>query len=223
MCSQKSALHMLAMRDRSGKWPSIHFDRQTCLGNAGYPHGLGLSLGGFEFRVLPRRYSGGDYVVFPYAAVAVPYWFITGATGLLTLMYSGLLHRFRPYLRFSRYSMPFMLATGVVFAWLNVSPATIGPYGVLKDYGFPQTYLLVAVRDGEVLSSFMGNDLGWRQDKVMENLMLAAVAVFSVGFLCEFARHWLRGESKEESGNRPAEPDTQTPHPANREDEAADA
>ena len=27
------------MRDRSSKWPSIHFDRQTYLGNAGYHHG----------------------------------------------------------------------------------------------------------------------------------------------------------------------------------------
>jgi hypothetical protein len=195
-CSQRSALHVLLMRTYSAKWPSVHLHRQTYLDIAdSRPEGVGFRLGGFALRVLPRTYHGGDYAVSPYAGVVVPYWLTTTALALVLLTCSGLARRLKPYLRFSRYAVPFMAVTALAFAWLNLAPAATYHQGVLRQYGFPQIYLQRAMDNGRTLDFFMGYNLGWRQDKVMENLLLAAVAVLAVGLLCELIRHTVRRTS----------------------------
>src|SRR5690606_36075427 len=91
--SYPGTLHLLMERDRSQRPAVLSLKRLTYLGNGGYHHGYGFELLGFAFSLMPHEFDGGDYMVPPYVAFAVPYWFLTVATALLILKYAGWLPR----------------------------------------------------------------------------------------------------------------------------------
>jgi predicted signal transduction protein with EAL and GGDEF domain len=80
-CSQRSALHLVIMRD--DRKPEFALERLTYLGNAGYSHGAVAGGLGFVFALLPKTFDGGDYTVPPHLAVVIPYWFIVGLCGVV--------------------------------------------------------------------------------------------------------------------------------------------
>jgi hypothetical protein len=191
ICSQQGAIHTVLMWDVPGQ-PSVHFSGVLNVGGGLYHHGLGFDLGGFVLRLLPHTFNGGDYIVAPFAAIVIPYWATTTGVSLLLLWVSGLYARLRPCIHFSKYSVPLMTVLSVVFVAANVYPWTTRHDGVLREYGFPATYLTRAVQGDETLTFFMGYSLGWRQQQLAEDSLLAIVAVVAAGMCVELLRHRIQ-------------------------------
>ena len=85
--SHRRALHLLLMSDDLGQPPIITTERLTYLGNAGYHHGYGFDVLGFEVALLPYGFSETDYTLSPYAALVVPYWLLITSTIALFMKY----------------------------------------------------------------------------------------------------------------------------------------
>jgi hypothetical protein len=188
ICTERGAIHTIIMWDVPEQ-PSVGFSRATNLGRGGYPFGHGFDLGGFVLRLLPHTLRDGDCVMAPYAAIVIPYWATTTGLSLLLLWVSGSYPRLRPYMRFSKHSGALMAVLSVVFMVANVYPWTTRHDGVLREYGFPATYLTRAVWNNETLTSFMGYSLGWRQQQLAEDSLLAIVVVVAAGVCIGLLRH----------------------------------
>jgi hypothetical protein len=177
--------------------PSVGFSSVPNLERFGHhPYGQGFDLGGFVLRVLPHTVWEGDYNVPPFAAIVIPYWATTTGASLLLLWVSGFYPRLRPYMRFSKHSVALMGVLGLVFVVANVYPWTTRHDGVLREYGFPATYLIRAVWNNETLTSFMGYSLGWRQQPLAEDFLLAVLVVLAAGVCVEFLRHRFAPECR---------------------------
>ena len=75
ICGSHASWHVLvAWQGTAAPW-RLHFERRSYLGNAGYHHSTGIEALGFALVVLTHRFDGGDYLMEPYAAMAIPYWF----------------------------------------------------------------------------------------------------------------------------------------------------
>jgi hypothetical protein len=189
ICSERGAIHTILTWGFPVE-PSMGFSRATNLGRFGHhPYGQGFDLGGFVLRLVPHEIWQGDYNVPPYAAIVIPYWATTTGVSLLLLWVSGLYARLRPYMHFSIYSVALMTVLSLVFVAANVYPWTTRHDGVLRCYGFPATYLTRAVRNDETLSFFMGYSLGWRQQQLVEDFLLAVVVVVAAGACVNLFRH----------------------------------
>jgi hypothetical protein len=184
--------------------PSVGFSSVPNLGRFGHlpPHGRGFDLGGFAMRLLLHEIWEGDYNVPPYAAIVIPYWATTTGASLLLLWVSGFYPRLRPYMRFSKHSVALMGVLGVVFVVANVYPWTTRHDGVLREYGFPATYLTRAVQGHETLTFFMGYSLGWRQQQLAEDSLLAVLVVLAAGVCVEFLRHRFALKCRSGSASR---------------------
>jgi hypothetical protein len=207
-CSQKGTLHLLLMQSSSNKWPAMHFERQTYMGNGGYPYGYGASFGGLVLRVMPYRGGSRCCIIPPFAALVIPYWLTFAGFGFLILHYSGWLRKLKPYLRVSRHSRPFTIATALIILGLNAYPFMTHHNGVLRIYGLPQFCLRLAVQNGEILDRFLGYKLGWDQIKLMENLLAAVVLVLAVNTFCEYrhqkARYGMQHDASPDSDDSPS-------------------
>lgn len=76
VCGAHGSWHVLLIWDGIDAPWRLYFERRSYLGNAGYHHSKGMEALGFAFVVLPHRVNDGDYILNPYAAVALPYWFV---------------------------------------------------------------------------------------------------------------------------------------------------
>lgn len=76
VCGAHGSWHVLLIWDGIDAPWRLYFERRSYLGNAGYHHSTGIESRGFAFVVLPHRVNDGDYILDPYAAVALPYWFV---------------------------------------------------------------------------------------------------------------------------------------------------
>lgn len=80
VCGAHGSWHVLLIWNGiEGPW-RLYCERRSYLGNARYHHSTGIEALGFAFVVLPHRVNGGDYLLNPYAAVALPYWFVAVAS-----------------------------------------------------------------------------------------------------------------------------------------------
>lgn len=190
---------------------SLQLDRATNLGRSGYHHGFVVSGLGFTVAVLSKTHHGGDYVVSPYVAFVLPYWFLMVMSGWLFLHYSGIIALLRPYCRLSRMSICSAVAVLVTFAVLNLAPSawrpgsSIQPEGlmgwaaltfapgssyseIMLEYGFPFECYRRGIINGESVNYFYGADTGCEQHMLMDNVCLAALATL----LAILATEWLR-------------------------------
>ena len=190
-------IHFLAMKQRAGQFPEIHFGR----GFTGYHHGYVVNMLGLVMAVLPTEYNGGDYIVSPHAALVLPYWLmILGAVCVLVVR-APIFTWIAPYCRLSMLSGGVAGIVCVVFAMLNFVPSTWGRVPAIQPqtisewatltlrpdtayseimlvYGYPFPCYRRAIINGESLSLFYGARAGWAPHRAMENLCVAAFAVF---------------------------------------------
>jgi hypothetical protein len=75
--SNKGAAHVVVVAEKPEFNLQFELARPSYARIADYHHGSIVDFLGFAFAWLPAEFDGGDYTVRPYAAVAVPYWFIT--------------------------------------------------------------------------------------------------------------------------------------------------
>ena len=80
VCAQRGAIHLAVMKQ--GGAAAFKLERMTHLGNAGYHHGAVSGLG-FAFACVPSGFTDGDLTMPAHAAVAIPYWFLVGLTGIV--------------------------------------------------------------------------------------------------------------------------------------------
>lgn len=75
VCGARGSWQALAIwQGLEAPW-RLHWERRSYIGNAGHHHAMGIDALGFALVILPRHFNGGDYEVYPYVAVALPYWF----------------------------------------------------------------------------------------------------------------------------------------------------
>lgn len=86
----RDGLHCICMRDHLSRTVSIQFERATYLGNAGYHGATVVQFGGFTGAILTKTYNETDYILSPYAALVLPYWFLVATFGCAFLLVSGI-------------------------------------------------------------------------------------------------------------------------------------
>ncbi len=174
------------------------------IGPIRFQHGFVLNALGFTLAVVPRDFVDVDHFISRHLGVVLPYWFLIAFSTYLLLWLCGWLGPLLARLRFSKASIIVMAMILMLFVALNFMPAvrhgraTQGLLGwfnlvafpemhgdVLLAYGFPFECLRTAFAGGRRVDAFMGYDLGWRQEKVMENLIVAALAALAVGLVIE--------------------------------------
>lgn len=185
-----------------------------------YHHGGVVNLLGVIVAVQPYTYNGGDYIVSPNAAIALPYWFLIVAPAYGVLRWAGIAAWLAPYCRFGRAAWGVMLAVALVFLAFNLTPyknplaggsydpgksasqyinewlqftfdpASLGD--IEQHYGFPFCYREVGYIGGKQVELYHGAEMHFRQHKLAENLCLAIGAML----VCGIAVQWLSGLQK---------------------------
>jgi len=124
--SNKGAAHFVVVAEKPEFNLKFESARPSYAHIAKYHHGSIVDFLGFAFAWLPASFNGGDYKVRPYAAVAVPYWFITLVLGLVVVqwlrfqpMAEILIHRLR-HTRFSLRTL-FLLILAVAVTMVLIS------------------------------------------------------------------------------------------------------
>ena len=214
-------IHFRAMKQRAGQFPEIHFGG----GYTGSHHSHGFNMLGLVMAVLPTEYDGGDYRVSPHVAVVLPYWLlIVGAVGVLAIR-TPVFNWIAPYCRPSKLSWGMAGFVCVVFALLNFVPSTWGPgartrpqtisewaaltlqpdatnSGVMRVYGYPFPCYRRGVINGESVSLFQGARTGWEPHRAMENVCVAAFAVFCVVLVTQRLRKHFGTSEYSQSPNK---------------------
>jgi hypothetical protein len=100
--SNKGAAHFVVVAETPEFNLELESARPRYARVAEYHHGSIVDFLGFKLAWLHTEFNGGDYIVRPYAAVAIPYWFTTTLLALVVLQWfrfraiaQVLLHRFR--------------------------------------------------------------------------------------------------------------------------------
>lgn len=174
------------------------------IGPIRFQHGFVLNALGFTLAVVPQDFLDVDHFISRHVGVVLPYWFLFTFSAYLLLWLCGWLGPLLARLRFSKASFIAMAIVLMLFIALNFIPAVYHgrrPQGllgwfnvvafpelhgdVLLSYGFPFECLRTAFAGGRRVDAFMGYELGWRQEKVMENLIVAVLAAIVVGMLIE--------------------------------------
>jgi hypothetical protein len=178
-----------------------------------YHHGLVVNLLGVIVAAQPYTYNGGDYIVSPNAAVAVPYWFLIALAGYGLLRSTGLLGVLAPYSRFRVPALVVMSLVGLVFLALNLvpyanpaagrsydpsvssaehlgqwlqfvfDPASLGD--IEQHYGFPRTCYEVGYINGQKVALYQGAEMEFFPHRLGENLCLALAAMLAAGMIVQ--------------------------------------
>jgi hypothetical protein len=85
--SNKGAAHFVVVAEEPELNLEFESARPSYAHVAKYHHGSLVNLFGFAVAWLPERYDGGDYIVLPYAALAIPYWFIATLLLLVSIQW----------------------------------------------------------------------------------------------------------------------------------------
>ena len=195
-CADDEGIHFLAMKQRAGQFPAIHFGR----GFTGYHHGYVVNMLGLVMAVLPTEHNGGDYSVSPHAALVLPYWLLIVGAVCVLVVRTPVFTWIAPYCRLSKLSGGVAGFVCVVFAMLNFVPSTWGPGAVQPQtisewatltlqpavaysdimlvYGYPFPCYRRGIINGESVSLFYGARAGWEPHRAMENVCVAGFAVF---------------------------------------------
>jgi hypothetical protein len=180
-----------------------------------YHHGGVVNLLGVIVAVQPYTYNGGDYIVSPNAAIALPNWFLIVAPAYGVLRWTGIAAWLAPYCRFGRAAWGVMLAVALVFLAFNLTPyknplaggsydpgksasqyinewlqftfdpASLGD--IEQHYGFPFCCREVGYIGGKQVELYHGAEMHFRQHKLAENLCLAIGTMLA----CGIAVQWL--------------------------------
>jgi hypothetical protein len=216
----------------------IHFQ---AIGPAGHQRGFGVELGthshlgsdrpgdggyrgdhdgylvsalGFIAAWLPHTFNGGDYIMSPFAAVVVPYWFLIAGSAVGLAVVLGAAQPLADRLR--RASTPAWYAAAVVlflFFIANLAPSTawrpgasldprtpwdwvemtLWPWAVHNEValasGFPMECYRRAFINGERVEIFHGDDTqGLYQHRMMENICVALLAAGAMVLIVDVAR-----------------------------------
>jgi hypothetical protein len=214
--ARDNGVHLVALRHREFTF-EFKLDHVIRLDNTNYVHARAVRLLGLTVAILPRTFDGVDYIVSPYAAIALPYWFLIGVSSLALVALTGLGGIIRPYCRFSKTACAVMALIAMVFIAANFVPrnesgtsaeGTPGErwrqlYRLCFDpssyseislaYGFPFVCYRRAWIEGKSVGIFYGDDtLGWRPHLLMENVCLALLAMAAAGAGVEWIRVWSR-------------------------------
>ncbi len=203
----ENGVHSLCSWHSWSRTVSLEFDRTT---PRHYAHGFVANLLGFTIAVLTHTHAESDYIVSPYIALVLPYWFLIELFGLAFLHISGISGLVSPYWRFSRYSYWPMAIVALTFAILNFIPSAWRPGAMIiaddlsgwarlilnpssypeicLHYGFPFICYRRGIIGGKTDHFFYGALLGWEQHRAMENLCIALTAAMIVGMTVEWIR-----------------------------------
>lgn len=196
-CADDEGIHFLAMKQRAGQFPAIHFGRLY----TDYHHASVVNMLGLVMAVQTTEYDGGDYSVAPYVALVMPYWLLILGAACVLVVRTPVFTWIAPYCRLSRLSGGVACFVCVVFAVLNFVPSTWGPgagtrpqtisewaaltlqpdaanSGVMRVYGYPFPCYRRGIINGESVSLFYGARAGWEPHRAMENVCVAGFAVF---------------------------------------------
>jgi hypothetical protein len=188
------------------------------LNQPGYHHGLVLNLLGVIVAAQPYTYNGGDYIVPPNAAIALPYWLLIATASYGILRWTGLLHLLAPYCRFAIPALAVMAIVGLVFLVLNVIPGPNPAAGSVSEsgvssvqrvdewlrkffdpasfgdieqhYGFPFTFYEVGYMNGERVELYYGAEMEYLQHRLGENLCVALAAMVIAGMIVQCLSRW---------------------------------
>jgi hypothetical protein len=81
VCARQGAIQFVVLKQ--GGAAAFKLERMTQLGNAGWSHRGAVSGLGFAFACLPKGFTDRDLSVPAHVAVAIPYWFLAGLTGIV--------------------------------------------------------------------------------------------------------------------------------------------
>jgi hypothetical protein len=179
-----------------------------------YHHGLVANLLGVIVAVQPYTYNGGDYFVSPNAGIVLPYWFLIVASTYGVMRWTGVAGWLAPYCHFGKAAWGVMLATGLAFLALNITPyknplagssydpgkstaqyidewatftfapASLGD--IEQHYGFPFCYREVGYKGGQRVELYYGAEMHFRQHKLAENHCLALGTMLARGIVVQW-------------------------------------
>jgi hypothetical protein len=161
-----------------------------------------LNLLGFTIVVLPEECRDVCCITPRYFALVFPYWFLITFSAIGLLWVSGLLGVVVAPLRFSPISKATMAVIFVFFLVMNAMPGDRGliyrappllrwvlndrPDYEMLGFGFPFECFRTVSGDGRRADDLRrDHQLGWKQEKAMENLIIAVLAALAVGFAVE--------------------------------------
>jgi hypothetical protein len=128
--SNKGAAHFVVVAEKPEFNLEFESARPSYARIAKYHHGSIVDVLGFAIAWLPAEFDGGDYTVRTYAAVAVPYWFITMLLGPVVLQWL----RFQPIAAvLIRRLQNFRFSLRTLFLMILVAAITILLSGYLRQ------------------------------------------------------------------------------------------
>lgn len=194
--------------------------------NSGYPgHAWFVSALGFIAAWLPTTVHDYDVILTPFAAAAIPYWFLIAGSAALLFGRTGMYLLLKPYRSGSLASLYaaalvllafFVLNLVPTTAWrpgINLQPSTLWGWGEITFWpgiahhevalksGFPFECYRRAFIAGRRVDVFHGDDTqGILQHRLMDNVCIALVCAWTVSLAVERARqrfqHLYRAREK---------------------------
>jgi hypothetical protein len=134
--SNGGAAHFVVVADKPEFNLQFELARPSYARIAKYHHSI-VDFLGFAVAWLPAEFDGGDFTVRPYAAVAVPYWFITLVLGLVVVQWL----RFQPMAAvLLRRLQNFRFSLRTLFLLILVVAITIVLFGYLRQALYSYQY-----------------------------------------------------------------------------------
>ncbi|MBI2804879.1 MAG: hypothetical protein HYX68_07855 [Planctomycetes bacterium] len=202
VCVGPTGFHLLDLGGKGRPWSVMFFTAFADVAAGGqYPaKHVVLNVLGFTVAGVPADCRDGDMEFTSYSALVIPYWFIIALSGMSWLGASGRL-RTLVGMRFSRTSKAAMAVVLLFFLIMNGMPRLGGFYldrpwlrwvfngpldQQLLGFGFPFECFRTVSGDGRRADDLRrDHQLGWKQEKAMENLIIAVLAALAVGFAVE--------------------------------------
>ncbi|MBN1974944.1 MAG: hypothetical protein JW787_14985 [Sedimentisphaerales bacterium] len=220
VCARNDGIHFLVTESRGRQLLKVHFKHVNYMGNDGYRWGHVINLLALVIAISPTGTGGIDYIVSPYMAIAIPYWFLISGTGFLLVKLTSISRWIAPYCRPTKISASAGVIIILIFILLNIVPfaawrpgskiqpqsisewmiLTFSPKSAYSDvmlvYGFPFSCYKKGYIDGQPVNLYYGASVGWKSYKVMENLCIALFSIFVTMCVVKWLHMVTRKNSK---------------------------